>query len=187
MMEEQAFIDQLNRKQPEAFRMLFCNYGRSLILYALGYHVDQDVAEDIVQEVFINLYEGKMFFSSPGYLRAFLYTSVRNSVLNYLKHKKIEQYYLRQTELEEIEEEKEEIELKILKEEVYRRIFAILETLPAQCRRIFEMHLEGHGNEEIANLLHLSIHTVKTQKKRVMQKLRLQLGHLYMWYLIFWP
>lgn len=184
-MEEELFIEQLNRKQPEAFRMLFRNYSRTLILYALGYNVNQAVAEDIVQEVFISLYERQLFFPTGESLRSFLYISVRNSTLNYLKHKKIEQHYLQQTEWEDIGENKEDIELKILKEEVYRRIFAILETLPAQCRRIFEMHLTGHRNEDIANLLHLSIHTVKTQKKRVMQKLRIQLGQLYIWYFIF--
>lgn len=185
-MDEQMFIEQLNRKEPEAFRMLFRNYSRALILYALGYQVNQNVAEDIVQEVFVNLYERKMFFPSPENLRSFLYVSVRNGALNFLRHQKIEQHYFRHLTLEDDGEDKEEVELKMLKEEVYRRIFAILETLPVRCRRIFEMHLEGHGNEEIADLLHLSVHTVKTQKKRVMQKLRLQLGRMYVWYLIFW-
>ncbi|MEG0795976.1 MAG: RNA polymerase sigma-70 factor [Odoribacter sp.] len=186
-MEESQFIERLNRKQAEAYRVLFRVYHRALILYAMGYAVSQEVAEDAAQEVFVALYEGRMTFQSEVALRSFLYKSVRNNILNYLKHQKIEQYYAAKNEDWEPEDDKVEIELKILKEEVYRRVFAVLDTLPEQCHRIFEMHLNGRNNEEIASLLHLSIHTVKTQKKRAMQQLRGQIGNFYGWCLLFFP
>ncbi len=185
-MEEHQFLERLNRKQAEAYRVLFRVYHRALILYAMGYAVSQEVAEDAVQEVFVLLYEGKMVFQSEAALRFYLYKSVRNNVFNYLRHQKIAYSYAAGCEDREPEDDETEIELKVLKEEVYRRIFAVLETLPEQCRRIFEMHLNGKNNEEIASLLHLSIHTVKTQKKRAMQQLRKQVGNIMLFLYLFW-
>ena len=185
-MEEQSFISQLNKKKPQAFRILFNTYCRALILYAMDFNIKQDAAEDIVQDIFVRIYEGSSTFPNMEALRSFLYTSVRNHCLNLLKHEKIRQNYVQKFNPEEEEAAgQEEIELKMLKEEVYRRIFTILETLPPQCRKIFELHLQGMKNESIAGMLELSVHTVKTQKKRAMKQLREQLGDFYVLFLLF--
>jgi len=74
---------------------------------------------------------------------------------------------------------------KIYEQEIYRQVFAAIEELPPRCKKVFEMHLQGKKNSEIASLLNLSIETVKTQKKRAMRHLRKRMGSLFVLMLAF--
>ena len=70
----------------------------------------------------------------------------------------------------------EEDEEGFFSEEVYRQLFETIDALPERCREVFLMYMEGRKNEEVATALHVSIETVKTQKKRAMSILRKKLG-----------
>ena len=173
---EEQFLQRINAKQPEAFRELFSEFYNSLVLFAMGFVEQQDVAEDIVQEVFIAVWERDAQYPTYNAFRSFLYNSVKNAGLNHLKHKKVEEKYLASLNLED---EGDDIDLKMMEEELYRLLFKTIDELPDKCRNIFLLHLEGKGNEEIALLLNLSILTVKTQKKRAMSYIRERLGRVY--------
>ena len=173
---EEQFLQRINAKQPEAFRELFSEFFNSLVLFAMGFVEQQDVAEDIVQEVFIAVWERDAQYPTYNAFRSFLYNSVKNAGLNHLKHKNVEEKYLASLNLED---EGDDIDLKMMEEELYRLLFKTIDELPDKCRNIFLLHLEGKGNEEIALLLNLSILTVKTQKKRAMSYIRERLGRVY--------
>ena len=173
---EEQFLQRINAKQPEAFRELFSEFYNSLVLFAMGFVEQQDVAEAIVQEVFIAVWERDAQYPTYNAFRSFLYNSVKNAGLNHLKHKNVEEKYLASLNLED---EGDDIDLKMMEEELYRLLFKTIDELPDKCRNIFLLHLEGKGNEEIALLLNLSILTVKTQKKRAMSYIRERLGRVY--------
>ena len=174
--KEEQFLQRINTKQTEAFRELFSEFYNSLVLFAMGFVEQQDVAEDIVQEVFIAVWERDARYPTYNAFRSFLYNSVKNASLNHLKHKNVEEKYLASLNLET---EGDDIDLKMMEEELYRLLFKTIDELPDKCRNIFLLHLEGKGNEEIALLLNLSILTVKTQKKRAMSYIRERLGRVY--------
>ena len=176
---EKEFIERLNQKQTEADRDLFRMFYRYLVIYAVRYVGLQEPAEDIVQEVFVGLWKGNKVYNSFYGFRAFLYESVRNGCLNYLKHKKQEERYITYTILTEREEQEETENYELMREEIYRRIYRVVEELPEGCRKIFEQHLKGRKNEEIAALLNISVETVKSQKKKAVRILRERLGSLY--------
>ena len=96
--------------------------------------------------------------------------------LDHLKHEKVKQRFLN---IHVQEESEEESDFKIIEEEMYRLLFEVVDSLPKRCKEIFELHLDGKKNEEIASLLNISILTVKTQKSRAMQALRSQMGNLF--------
>ena len=174
--KEEQFLQRINTKQTEAFRELFSEFYNSLVLFAMGFVEQQDVAEDIVQEVFIAVWERDARYPTYNAFRSFLYNSVKNASLNHLKHKNVKEKYLASLNLEN---EGDDIDLKMMEEELYRLLFKTIDELPDKCRNIFLLHLEGKGNEEIALLLNLSILTVKTQKKRAMSYIRERLGRVY--------
>ena len=174
--KEEQFLQRINTKQTEAFRELFSEFYNSLVLFAMGFVEQQDVAEDIVQEVFIAVWERDARYPTYNAFRSFLYNSVKNASLNHLKHKNVEEKYLASLNLED---EGDDIDLKMMEEELYRLLFKTIDELPDKCRNIFLLHLEGKGNEEIALLLNLSILTAKTQKKRAMSYIRERLGRVY--------
>lgn len=176
---EKEFIERLNRKSTEAYRDLFRMFYRYLVVYAVRYVQLQEAAEDIVQEVFLGLWKGNKIYNSFYGFRAFLYESVKNGCLNYLKHKKQEERYAAYAIGTTVEAEEETGNYELMREEIYRRIYQVVEELPEGCRRVFEQHLNGRKNEEIAALLNISAETVKSQKKKAIRILRERLGGLY--------
>ena len=173
---EQDFVHRINVKDEAAFHDLFTRFRNYLVLFAMRRVEQLDVAEDIVQEVFIAVWERDARYPTYNAFRSFLYNSVKNASLNHLKHKNVEEKYLASLNLEN---EGDDIDLKMMEEELYRLLFKTIDELPDKCRNIFLLHLEGKGNEEIALLLNLSILTVKTQKKRAMSYIRERLGRVY--------
>ena len=170
------FLHQLNNKDLEAYKLLYYYYYRILVLYAIQFVDQEEIAKDIVQDLFISVWEQELNFDSVQALKTFLYNSVRNRSLNYLKHLQVEEKYVQR--MKGKTSEPVDMYLEIEKQEMYRHIFAVIDELPARCKEIFEMHLQGKKNSEIAELLHLSIETVKTQKKRALKQLRKKISPL---------
>lgn len=170
-------IEQINQLDAFAFRVLYKKYYRALVVYAINILGESQAAEDVVQDLFSVIWERKQPFHSLSSLNVYLYNSVRNSSLDYLRHKDVENIYLQKVESEYqrfgFDAEDEE---GFFSEEIYRQLFITIDALPARCRKIFLMYLDGKKNEEIADTLHISIETVKTQKKRAMAFLRKELG-----------
>lgn len=173
--EESSFIEGINEQQPSAYHQLYNEYYRALALYALNFLSSLPEAEDIVQELFATIWEKKMKFFSLSSFRSYLYNSVRNASLNYLKHQNVESLYLERL----AETYQEFTEEDTMEEEVYRLLFRTIDKLPKRCREVLLLHMDGKKNEEIAAALKISIETVKTQKKRAMRFLREQMNAYY--------
>lgn len=177
----ERFFRELHTRKPEAFEVLYNEFYRALVAYAVKKNIPDSVAGDLVQDIFIHIWEKQTLFESMPSLKTFLYTSVRNKCFNYLSHKDVEERYA-DSVLENTEQATNETDLE--EEEIYRQLFLTIEKLPPRCREIFERHLEGMKNEEIAELYALSIETVKTQKKRAVRFLKEQLTPAFFLFLI---
>lgn len=180
--KEDLFLEQINQKQLRAFHELFREFYQALVLFAMRYGVIQSEAEDIVQELFVAVWEKKEKFISYTSFRVFLYTSVRNTCLNQIKHRKVEKKYVNYSLLHAENALQEDHEM--LEEELYRQLFSAVDELPLRCREVFLLHLDGKKNEEIAELLHISLLTVKTQKKKAVHYLRERLSHLSLYFFL---
>ena len=164
MIREPGFS--INRK--DIFERLFSDYYGILVCYAQKYTKREDIAEDIVQDVFASLWEENRIFPSQANFRSFLYISIRNAAFDYLRHQNVESRYIE----EALTANRFLSDDSFQKEEVFRLLFKKIDLLPERCREIFLLHLEGYDNDAIAKKLSLSIETVKTQKKRAMKTLR---------------
>ena len=164
MIREPGFS--INRKY--IFERLFSDYYGILVCYAQKYTKREDIAEDIVQDVFASLWEENRIFPSQANFRSFLYISIRNAAFDYLRHQNVESRYIE----EALTANRFLSDDSFQKEEVFRLLFKQIDLLPERCREIFLLHLEGYDNDAIAKKLSLSIETVKTQKKRAMKTLR---------------
>ncbi len=171
--EEHIFLQKLGKKDKVAYKQLYNQYYRILVLYALKYVKDQSVAEDIVQDLFISIWEQDLDFDHINAFTSYLYNSIRNKSLNYLKHINVKEKYASQVKSET--DDFFSLENEMDEQEIYRKIYAVIDTLPDRCKQVFELHLQGKKNAEIADLLELSVETVKTQKKRAIKKLKNQI------------
>ena len=99
-----------------------------------------------------------------------LYDAVRNTCLNRIKHKKVEEKYAAYRQLHPENPELDDYD--IMEEEIYRWLFKTIDELPPRCKEIFLLHLDGKKNEEIAAQLKITLLTVKTQKKKALRYIR---------------
>lgn len=123
-------------------------------------------AEDVVEELFVRLWNRQQHFTDEGHLKAFLYRSTKNACLDFIK--KTERSGARNSfYASEVYENEEGYLNEIIRAEVIRELYQAIEDLPAQCNKVIKMsYVEGKSNQEIADELSLSLQTVKNHKAR---------------------
>lgn len=159
-----------------AFKELFLEYYEALCRYAYRYVGAQDVAEDLVQDVFFDLWNRRETWHPKHSLRAFLYGAVRNQTLNYQRrtraHARGDDAIGGLLSLEDPEETFRYGELSRVAEQAIRE-------LPPRCRHMFMLSREHELTyAEIAAATGVSIKTVETQMGRALQHLRDRLSSL---------
>ena len=162
----------LNNKR---FELFFNTYYEPVYLFSLKYVREEPVAQDIAQNVFVRLYEKRENFYAIEKAKSFAYTTAHNLCLNHLRHSQIAQKYISQRE----EEEEQNCLHEITYQETLRLLSFAISQLPPQTREIIQLGLEGNNNTEIADLLHISVNTVKSMKKSAYRRLREILGKEY--------
>lgn len=170
-MEDQ-FIEGLRAGKEGAYRWLFENYYRKLVVFATKYTEDLEVSRDLVQDLFLSIYDSRQQLSIRTSLRSYLYRAVKNRCLNHLKHLSIGKKYT-ETIIPEVQARDPGLEEEIDAIEMEARIFETVSGLPARCRQIFNMsRIDGKRNTEIARELNLSVRTVETQISKALRSLR---------------
>lgn len=178
---ERNLVAGINQKNEEAFHQLFLRFHSYLVVFAVRRMGDTEAAEDIVQDTFVSVWENDRLYNSFIGLKAWLYELVHNKCLNYLKHKNVEYKYYSHLSFHSTDESDA---FDLTQEEVYRRLYLAVRELPEKCRAVFELHLEGRKNDEIAVLLGISVLTVKAHKQNAVRYLKERMGNLFLMYLL---
>jgi len=169
--EELHIIQGLKAGRENAYAQLFEAYYKPLSVYAFKYVNDLETAKEIVQDLFVHIYDQRDSLVISSSLRSYLYQSVRNRSLNYLKHKKIHDGHMVILKLET--DNSDDPEAVFRETELEYRIFQIISRLPSRCQTIFKMsRVEGKKNSEIAASLDISLRTVETQISKALRILR---------------
>lgn len=175
----------------EAFTEAFNNYYSSLCFFARRLLKDEQAAKDLVADVFEKFWKKKGSYETSTHIKAWLYITTKNACYNYIKSDKRRNSALNK---KPVSDEAEDYVLnRIIKAEVMREVFMLLETLPPECQKIMKLSFRNaYSNEQIAEMLSLSIHTVKNQKTRGLMLIRKQLEKRKLFGLLvlltfFWP
>lgn len=154
------------------YKNLFDSSYTMLCVFANKYLNDIEVSKDIVQNVFIKIWEDKIEFQSDCSVKSYLYSSVKNRSLDYIKSKQ----YKTTDHMSAAKIAKLETEPFYLREVVVVETHSIIEnaikTLPNKCAEILRLSINEFTNPEIAEALGISINTVKAQKKIAYKKLK---------------
>ena len=132
-MDESILIEKLRKNDRKAYSDLFDGYFDQLFTFALNMVFREDVANDIVQEVFIAIYEKSILKNYQGSLKAYLYTSVRNRCYNYLRDAKVEDRNM--ALYAEAAVYSDNVDM-IDREEILEKIRVVLDELPEKCREV---------------------------------------------------
>ena len=172
-------INGLIRGNEKSFQILFINYYSVLVSFAMKYLESQDVAEDIVQDVFVKIWESREKLGEIDNLSAYLYQMVRFKSFNYLRAEKI-----RQDATKSFAEELDEIEMnEYIKNETFR---IVMQNLPSGSRNVFSRAIQGYSAKEIAEELGIAVETVKKQKQIARRILKEKLGNLFTLFFAMW-
>lgn len=156
----------------QGFDRVFIHFYPLLCVFAEKILQDEALSQDIAQDSLIKAWNKRNDFPDFSRLKSFLYTCVRNASFNELEKHKVKAKY--QSTLEKSEPADDYNPLKdMIHAEVVSRIFAKVDTLPEQCRRVIHMtYMEGKTPKEISEALHVSVSTVNSQKMRGLQLLK---------------
>ena len=158
-----------------AFEMFFRTYYKPLCKYAYSFIQDKDEAEEVVQSAFLSVWEKRASLDIKTSLKSYLYTMVRNTSLNIIKHQKIKQKYVGEA-LATIKGSHDHVSEKMISSELEANIQVAMESLPEQCKLIFKLsRFEELRYSEIAEQLNISVKTVENQMGKALRIMRDQL------------
>jgi RNA polymerase sigma-70 factor, ECF subfamily len=169
---EQAWLLALAQGDETALRHIFKAYYRPLLADAWRLVPDRSVCEDLVQEVFVELWRKREDLSIHSSLRAYLRRAVVNRAINHLKSDKrfVGEEYLPQGDTETPEAAQEQALAQEIQES---RIHEAIAQLPEKCRVVFVLsRFEHKSHKEIAEILDISTKTIENQITKAMKMLR---------------
>ena len=172
-----------NRIENIAFEEVYVSHFSKMKRFAKEYVLSEQDAENIVQDVFLELWEKRSVLSMPVNLMAFLFTATKNRCIDYLRHKVV----VRDTGIKLREEHRLLLKMKfeslaafeedvLTENDIETVLSKAIDSLPDKCRQIFiKSRIEGKKQKEIAVELEISIHTIEKQMAIAYKKLREEL------------
>ena len=171
----QQKIALLNDQQ--SYNELFLHFYTSLQQFAFSYIKSRQLSEEIVSDVFISIWEKRKTLNTIRNLKLYLFTSTRNTAINYLKKQKgahhitVEDYTV---ELNSVYFDPEKL---MMTTEMIARIQNAIQSLPPRRKLIFKLIKEECLKyKEVASLLDLSIKTVENQMGLALKKIGWAIG-----------
>lgn len=169
--QDLLILEKLKAGDSSAYKELFDLYYMPLSVYSLKYCDSFELAEDIVQEIFIKFWDEKLFMKLDQAIGPYLFKSVKNNTLQAAKNKN---KYL----FEEIEDQvnvlmdEDNLDLEFLEQEK-RKLYKEIEALPLKSKEVFNAIVFNNLKyKEVALELGVSVNTVKTHYSRALKQLR---------------
>lgn len=173
-MEDSQLVKALKSGDRKAFSVLYKRYWGNVFHFSKLYMDSKEHAEDIVQEVFIRIWESKDFLKEDDNFKGLLFITTRNLIFNQFRKNLNEDFY-KKTVLEAMEESYN-IEDDIDAHNLSEYINLLIEELPEKRREVFKLSRKEHkSHKEIALLLNISEKTVENQIREAIKFLRLNI------------
>jgi len=184
---ELQLLVRLKEDCEKSYSILFHKYYKDLVLFAGNILHDKFTCEDIVQNVFLKIWNDRHTLFIETSLKSYLLRAVRNSCLDELRHQKVINNYesnvLKNTNSYETEN-------YILYSDLHEKLINAIKKLPEKHREVFELsRFEDLKYKEIAQQLNISERTVEDRMSKALMQLRTNLKDflitVYIFFLLF--
>lgn len=175
-MELDTLLQEIQKDNRKAFDELVLQYNESLNAFAFHFLKDKEAAEDIVQDVFVNLWLNRKKITFGTSTKSLLYISTRNMVFNHIRSLKREDE--RRKSLSTEEKEDHSMLNYMIQEEALRLLNESIAQLPPRMAEVIRLTLEGLKQEEIAIKMDVTVANVKRLKALSIEKLKKSIGPL---------
>ena len=179
MKSEKELLQLLKEGDENSIKFIFEKYYEGLCLFAESITKNHQVAEEIVEDIFIHLWMNTNTPVINVSVKSYLYRSVHNNCLKYLDKLKTEKKVFDNFHYSILDQEllhpitPDYPISNLIVQELEEKAGQVLESLPNQCREIYTLNrFENLSYSEIAKKLNINVGTVKTQMSRAFQKLR---------------
>ena len=174
-MDDRELLERLREGDEGAFDSIFRAWYAPLVRMAQGMLHDRAVAEELAQDVMLELWRRRETLSLEGSAQAYLFRSIRNRVLNHLRHLRVEQRS--EAEIETGVARDAAAPVQLVEEEMDVALRRAVAELPERCREVFEMsRVHGLKYTDIAQSLGISVKTVEAQMGKALRILRERLS-----------
>lgn len=179
--KEETFAERLRIDDRKVIDEIYAHYHYKIFRFSLAYLKNEEDAYDLVQEVFIKLWENRLALNNDTHFDAFLFTIARNSVLSLFRKRITEQKYidyLAVAATSNTQGTEEQTDYTFLKE----RYEQLIEKLPPKRQEIFKLSREkGLSNKEIASAKGISEKTVEDHLSKAFSFFKQHLGSFGIW------
>ena len=172
MLADNGLVEMIKEGDKSAFESLFRSQYSSLCTYANKFVQDVDTSEEIVQELFSQIWQKKEDLNITGSIESYLFRAVHNSCLNFIKHESIKDKYKQQT-ISDFTENIHAFPVDMEVNELHKKNLVTIDLLPQERKKVFTMNrFEGFKYKEIAEKLNISVKTVENQMGKALKFLR---------------
>jgi len=169
---EPLSLDIIHKWDDDALLMLYRNFYKALVAFSCQMVEEVVVAEEIVQDAFVKTWQHRNHYTTIGSLRAWLYNTVRNDSISYLRHQKVESSRLQGLQEEYRMTQNDADDHLLIREETFRQLLIAIDKLPARQRQLFLLSIEGKTSADIAEEMGITVESVKKQRQRGISRLR---------------
>ncbi len=169
----QELLKYFTTGKPDAFSQVYQQYYFKVYQYTRQWLPQPQDAEDITADVFIKLWNRRQSFETFDAIAAFLFTAAKNACYDILRHRQVKSAKEKELLRRFTESRQTDFTLQEIREEFLKLVYAEVEKMPVKMREIFLMsYRDGLKPIEIANLLNLSVQTVRNQKTNAVNLLK---------------
>lgn len=179
LIEERDLLKKMQVGDAHAFRKIYGIYQPALFLYAYKLTEDEDEAADLVQELFISIWEHRQRLDVKSSLKAYLYKSIRHRFLNAAARHRVRDTFISSFQ-KHLEQGHQFASDHIAEKELYEYLDKLVAAMPEKMGMVFKLRNENMSDEEISAKLGISEKTVKNLMSRAIKALKTQLKKFYL-------
>lgn len=183
MQQEKLLLSAINEKNEKAWKTFYDYYYAALCSYVNRIIKQPEITEDLVQEIFLSLYESPKQFKTIQDLTRYLYRACYNNSLIYLRNSQSHSSIIESIGINSDTWE-EDAYAQTIREEVIRQLYIYIKELSPEQQKVILSLIEGKNYDDISKELGVSINTIKTHKNRGIKVLRKKLNNCVWIYLI---
>ncbi|MCE5347205.1 MAG: RNA polymerase sigma-70 factor [Bacteroidales bacterium] len=168
---DEKLIQEIKADNMFAFDTLYKNYSKKLYKFAYSILKSQEESENIVQEVFLKLWESRNRIEKDSSVKSYLFSIAYNSTITVIRKKAKDTQFIEY--LKSLQEVYEEPDLEYEYKELTEKLHDIVYQLPERQKEVYVLHQEmGLTYKDIAEKLHISVNTVENHMSRALKTIR---------------
>lgn len=173
---DQERIESIQAGDRTAFKSLFMTYADPLCAFVENYTNSPEIAEELIQDLFLKIWENRKSFGPTISIKSYLYAAARNLALDYLKHERVVENW-RDENRKNDHFTPQPPDQKLSRKQLSKAVQQAIEELPERRRQVFKLSRQRDLTyKEIAHVLDISVKTVETHMRRAFRFLREQLS-----------